>query len=263
MRQKKEQRHGMHEVGRAMQVDVDAAPEPPRDAASVIQLFTDMSATYGLINMISSFGFSHRWRRQCVDAVVLDESARVLDMMTGMGEAVRSIRKRVGSGGAVTAVDFCPAMTKRAEARYGKGGQDCPVNVVTCDVLSDALPMGPFDAVVSTFGLKTFSAEQTGALAKRVFEVLKPGGGFSFVEISVPKSRVLRWPFMLYLRHVIPVIGWVCMGNANCYRYLGRYTTAFGSCTSAAQAFREAGLEVEVRSLFFGCATILVGRRPV
>jgi len=110
------------------------------------------------------------------------------------------------------------------------------------------------ECVLSSFGLKTFSPSQLELLATEVWRIMKPGGTFSFVEISVPKRAWLRILFMFYLRYVIPVIGWMCLGNPANYRYLAKYTALYRDGASAAAAFAAAGFAVEHDDLFFGCA---------
>lgn len=42
-----------------------------------------------------------------------------------------------------------------------------------------SLPDGSLDTAVSSFGLKTFNAEQLGQLTAELARVLRPGGSFS------------------------------------------------------------------------------------
>ncbi len=225
-------------------------------------LFDEMSGTYGLVNWVSSFGFCRRWRRQCLVQVEIDGGARVFDLMTGMGELCPRIAWAVGAAGRIVAVDLSPVMCEKAR-QYCDGRLACAVDVVEANALCSNLPSGTADVVLSSFGLKTFSQDQIRQLAGEVERLLKPSGTFSFIEISVPPSVWLRTPYMLYLKRVIPAIGWLFMGNPANYRLLGVYTEGFDSCYTAASAFRDAGLETEVRSFFFGCATGLVGHKPV
>jgi ubiquinone/menaquinone biosynthesis C-methylase UbiE len=95
-----------------------------------------------------------------------------------------------------------------------------------------------------------------------VAQVLRPGGCFSFVEISVPSSRWLRWPYLFYINRVIPLIGRAFLGNPDNYRMLGTYTVAFRDCRRALAAFAGAGLVVQPASYFFGCATGVYGHKP-
>ena len=60
------------------------------------------------------------------------------------------------------------------------------------------------DFIVCSFGLKTFNETQLGTLADEVVRLLKPGGVFSFIEISVPQNA-LRPAYMFYLKKLIPL----------------------------------------------------------
>ena len=56
------------------------------DPTFVTSLFDEMARTYGVVNLVSSFGFTLLWRRQCLRSIRIDPSDEVLDLMTGMGE---------------------------------------------------------------------------------------------------------------------------------------------------------------------------------
>ncbi len=231
------------------------------DTSFVQNLFDEMSGTYGIMNLISSFGFARRWRRQCVEQIDFHKSCAVVDLMSGMGELCPNISSRIDSDSHIIALDISPIMCKAAR-RYEKGKLRCPLRVIQANALCSNLAGDSCDVVVSAFGLKTFSDIQLKQLASEVLRILKPGGKFSFVEISVPQSPWLRAPFMFYLKTLIPLLGWLLKGNPDNYRLLGIYTEAFGNCKTALSRFQCAGLEAEIRSYFFGCATGLVGQKP-
>ncbi len=117
------------------------------------------------------------------------------------------------------------------------------------------------DFVVSAFGLKTLDAGAVRRFGSEIRRILKVGGQFSLIEISFPEDWVFAPLYRRYVMSVIPLIGKLCLGDIECYRMLGVYTAAFGSCSAVAPIFRELGLEVSVKSHFFGCATSLVGRK--
>ncbi len=132
---------------------------------------------------------------------------------------------------------------------------------VVADVFDWTAPASGVDVVVSSFGLKTFNRPQLARLAERVARMLRPGGTCAFIEISMPPAALLRVPYRFYLKFVIPVLGWVLLGNPDCYRMLGIYTEAFGDSAYFAACLREAGLDVVETSHFFGCATGVRGRK--
>jgi len=229
------------------------------DENEVRRLFDEMAETYGVVHLISSFGFCRRWRRQTLEQVILPPGPAVADLMSGMGELWPSIAARTRDA-RILAIDISPEMVRRAEGNdLGKGAQ---VEVRVADVLTTEIEPESVDAVVSSFGLKTFSPAQQETLARRIAAMLRPGGSLSLTEISVPPNLALRAVFMAYLTHVVPLIGRCFLGNPENYRKLGRYTRSFGSAKGMAAALRASGLHAELRSYFFGCATGVVGSKP-
>lgn len=230
------------------------------EAHYVRGLFNEMARTYGVVNLISSFGFAAWWRRQCLSQTELPVGASVVDLMTGMGELCGPVARRIGPSGKILAIDLSPVMC--GEARSKTLRLPCPVDVLEADALAGLPPAGMADVVVSSFGLKTFSPDQQRQLAVEIWRLLKPGGRFSLLEISVPPAALLRWPYLFYIERVIPLIGALFLGNPENYRMLGVYTRAFHDCRVTAEAFRQAGFTVRETAYFFGCATGVEGIKP-
>lgn len=187
----------------------------------------------------------------------LSNTAYVVDLMSGMGELWKSLGKHLPDSARVVGVDLSPEMVRRAHRQW-----PFSTDVVIADALEWDCPPDCADVVVSSFGLKTFDREQQGVLAQRVARMLKPGGSFSFLEISVPPSATFRVLYMFYVRQVIPVVGRILLGDPACYRMLGVYTEAFGNAAHFSKCLREQGLEAVLVSHFFGCATSVRGRKP-
>jgi ubiquinone/menaquinone biosynthesis methyltransferase len=229
--------------------------------AYVEQLFERMSASYDRVNRITSFGFSTRWRRQCVQSLDLAPGMQVVDFLTGMGEAWPYILSGIGPEGHLTAIDFCPGMIQMAEQRR-KQFSGYAIELFTEDALNCSLPDDSADAVVATFGLKTFSKIQIESFASEIWRLLKPGGQFSLVEISRPDNSLLAVPYMFYLKNVIPYLGKILLGDPDGYRMLGVYTENFKNCQSIKDRFERLGFELQLQNFFGGCASSLVGRKP-
>lgn len=222
-------------------------------------LFDEMSGTYGLVNLISSFGFSYWWRKQCVEQANLTTGITVYDWMSGMGECWDGILSKVGAEGQVTALDLSTSMCQIARTRSGYE----QVTVLEGDALATGLPNGSADAVIANFGLKTFSSEQLQQLAQEMWRVLRGNGRFSLLEISVPTNPLLQALFLFYLNRLIPLIGQLFLGNPDNYRMLGIYTQAFKDCTAFKEMLEETGFEVTYHRHFFGCATSVSGHKPI
>lgn len=116
----------------------------------------------------------------------------------------------------ITGVDISPEMVRRTRREW-----NFAVEVCVADVLAWDGEAAMADVVVSSFGLKTFDREQQRRLAQTVARLLKPGGCYSFVEISVPSYPLLRALYLFYLKRVIPLMGRALPGDPECYRFFG------------------------------------------
>ena len=228
----------------------------------VAQLFNNMSATYGLTNYISSFGFTERWRKKCVNYISPHaESLVAYDLMSGMGELWPTLHNSDNDLKEVRAVDISPAMNKRA--RENSKNLPFSIEFIEVDVLENRITSESADIIISSFGLKTFNKTQLKHLAKEVFRILKPGGQFAFVEISKPEGYLLKHFYLFYLKFVIPLIGILFMGNSNDYRMLGIYTENFSGCEQFKAYLLKNGLSAKSEKLFFGCASTTWGYKPL
>lgn len=225
----------------------------------VAHLFNQMSATYGWINLITSFGFSWLWRKQCVQQLNLQADMQVYDLMSGMGECWHPLLPLLQGQGKILAVDFSEGMMQHA-AQKRKAYPD-KIELFQADLLDSTHNWPAADAVVSCFGLKTFSPSQQAQFARQLGQFLKPGSRFSLLEISVPEFRPLRLLYMFYLKHLIPLLGRLLLGNPDHYRLLGVYAERFGDARHFCTCLQAAGFQVSYQRYFFGCATGVVGQK--
>jgi demethylmenaquinone methyltransferase/2-methoxy-6-polyprenyl-1,4-benzoquinol methylase len=230
------------------------------DTDFVEGLFDRMSKTYGITNYISSFGFSEVWRIKCVASLQWKPGGDYLiyDLMSGMGECWKLIRRKTASR--IVGVDISKKMIEKSSQMTIRDGLK-NVEAIKEDVLNNNLTSGSADYIISTFGLKNFNDQQLKQLAYEVSRLLKDGGQFSFLEISVPSATILRSIYMFYLVNVIPKIGKHFANDDFSYRYLGIYTESFGNAQKFCAYLREANLNVEYVSYFFGCATGAKGHK--
>ncbi|MBD2702818.1 class I SAM-dependent methyltransferase [Spirosoma sp. BT702] len=246
-----------------MSFQAPKSPDSIYEPEFVEGLFNEMSLTYERMNTITSFGFSNRWRRQCVHELDIQPGQVVVDLMTGMGETWDYICGRMGPNGTLIGVDFSNGMLRYADLkRQRKRFATYNISIQKQNVLAGTLPAHSADHVVVSFGLKTFNNEQIQQLAQEIHRILKPGGQFSCIEVSVPRPTLLRMLYMFYLRRVIPVLGALFLGNPETYRMLGIYSQQFKNTQQASQLFQQAGLNCWPTSYFFGCASGVVGHKP-
>jgi ubiquinone/menaquinone biosynthesis C-methylase UbiE len=232
------------------------------DPNFVKAVFDRCSDRYIGFSLICSFGFTERWRRQCVAAMPAPSTgaARGYDLMAGTGEVWPHLLKRFDDIGSITAVDISSGMHRHAMARL-HAHRAHRIEFIENDVLAGDLPSESADFVISTFGLKTFNPDQHTRLAALVARVLKPGGVFSMIEASDPKGWWLRPLYLFHLKVVLPLIERIFLRGAQDFAMIGTYSTNFGDAARIAAMLRDQGLEVEFSKYVFGCATGVAGRK--
>ncbi|MBK9499076.1 MAG: class I SAM-dependent methyltransferase [Leptospiraceae bacterium] len=67
-----------------------------------------------------------------------------------------------------------------------------------------------------------YNPEQLKTLAIETNRILKPGGKFSFVEVSKPESFILKFFYGFYLGNIIPILG-------NFFKVIQLLTKCYGS----------------------------------
>jgi len=235
-------------------------PQDIYDSGYIRTLFDRMSSSYDRMNYIFSFGFSHRWRRQFLEHIPKRRTdVQIIDLLTGMGETWKHVKTRFPAS-ELTALDFSQGMLMHADKKNKKQFNNM-INLVEQDVLNPSLPDEGFDAVICAFGLKTFNREQLQALATLTKRILKPGGHFSFIEVSIPGSKILKGCYMFHLRNIVPLVGKLFLGNPREYNMLWQYTERYSNSREVAAIFSVAGLEVTYDSYFNGCATGVHGSK--
>ncbi|MBK9254624.1 MAG: class I SAM-dependent methyltransferase [Saprospiraceae bacterium] len=223
-------------------------------------LFNKMSSSYERMNLITSFGFSIRWRRQFLESFKQSNyKVEIIDLLTGMGETWNATKNKLPNSN-LTVLDFSDGMLK-----YAKRKSDLKFNneitVLQQDILNNQLPSNHYDFVTCAFGLKTFNAEQLQILALETKRILKKDGQFSFIEISKPNNKILKTLYGFYLGQIIPILGRLLLGNPEEYKMLWQYTYKFNNAKSATEIFTKTGLKTKFISYFYGCATGFYGTK--
>jgi len=205
------------------------------EAKFVAELFDNMSGSYSRMNYITSFGFSERWRRQCVEELTIQKGAIVVDLMTGMGECWKYILKKDHAVKKLIALDFSKEMIKKANQNKLKYKKQ-QIEIREENVFKNGIKSESADYVISGFGLKTFNENQ---LKKLAFEI----------------DRIL----MRNVKNIIPIFGKLLLGNPETYRMLGIYTETYKNSKSVLKIFKAQGFDVDYINYFYGCASGIKG----
>jgi demethylmenaquinone methyltransferase/2-methoxy-6-polyprenyl-1,4-benzoquinol methylase len=202
-------------------------------ARFVRQMFARIARRYDLLNRLMTLGQDLRWRREAIDRLSVQEQSVLLDLGTGTGDLALELARRFPTA-IVIACDFTPEMLEIARSR-DEGGE-------VCWVIADAnylpFPAETFEGVVSGFLLRNLPAVE--AVLGEEFRVLRLGGRVVSLDTTPPRG-LLRPLLNVYLRVVIPLLGWLFAGDVAAYRYLPLSTEAFLAAEQLAERMREAG----------------------
>ncbi len=105
---------------------------------------------------------------------------RVLDLGTGTGETLAAVLARHGG---VTAVGIDKSEGMLDAARTRLAGQRVDLAVAE---LTEPLPVGPFDLVVSALAVHHLVGPDKATLFTRVAAALRPGGRFVLGDVVIP-----------------------------------------------------------------------------
>jgi trans-aconitate methyltransferase len=139
---------------------------------------------------------SDRLRRDLVDALAPRAGDRVLEPGCGTGLVTRHL---VATGASVVAIDSSQTMLARARSR-------APAATFERRDVRDALPDGPFDAVVLGFVLHELDPEARVALLRAAAERLGPDGRIGVLEWGVPDGPSAAWRWRLVVQTIEPPV---------------------------------------------------------
>lgn len=213
----------------------------------VEHMFDSISGRYDLVNRLITFGLDIRWRRSCVSALGLPAGSAVIDLACGTGDFCRVLARRAMRP---LGVDFSAGML---------AAHNSPAPLVRADALTLPLRDASVDGATCGFALRNFS--DLAAVIGELGRVVRPGGRIALLEVSTPRSSLLRLGHSVWFNHCVPVIG-SALSDGNAYRYLPRSVAYLPDTRELAGMVRAAGFSgAQRRELAGGVAQIITATR--
>ncbi len=219
----------------------------------VRRLFSEIAPRYDLLNHVLSLNVDKGWRRKAVDLLQWGRAprGRYLDACAGTFDLALELAGRKGFQGRVTASDFAQPMLLEGAPKLVATS----VSPVCGDSLRLPFPDDTFDGATVGFGVRNL-ADLRGGLAD-LRRVLRPGGRLVVLEFTTPPNRLVRWGYLFYFHHILPVVGRVISGHPWAYTYLPESVKAFPGPRALEELFRDVGFrEAGHRLLTFGIAAL-------
>ncbi len=219
-------------------------------------MFGSIAARYDRANALLSFCLHKIWNRALVKRIA--KAAPVgdlLDLASGTGDIAFAFRKIAYAR--VTLLDFCPEML--AVARCKAGALD-GLTFQCAD--AQALPFADhsYDAATMAYGLRNVADPHL--CAQEVWRVLRPGAIWGILELTRPRSALLRFGHRLYLKTLLPLLGRWIATDGQAYRYLSSSISAFLAPAQIESMLKETGFKrVWSKPLLGGVATLIFAQK--
>lgn len=219
-------------------------------------MFASIARRYDLLNSLLSLRRDRAWRRFTVSQCRMPSSGLALDVATGTGDLARELARRY-AGATVVGVDFSPNMLALARTKLESDGR---IHLLLGDALHLPFPDNTFDCATIAFGLRNV-ASLSGTFSEMA-RVVKPGGRVVSLELTRPRSPMVRAFFRIYMLRVVPLVGGLISGKRSAYIYLPRSVFRFSTPEEVKDIMQQVGLrQVELRSLSLGLVTVHTGRK--
>jgi demethylmenaquinone methyltransferase / 2-methoxy-6-polyprenyl-1,4-benzoquinol methylase len=228
---------------------------PSKTTSPIQRMFTEVPATYELVDHVLTLGLDIVWRRRATRIAAKAGGDRWADMCTGTGETAVYLSRLAPEGTKVYGVDFSLPMMDKARQKPQAAG----IEFVEADIKALPFDDGSFDLITMSFATRNINLSRdvlTRSFAE-YYRVLKPGGRFVNVETSQPPSALVRKCFHLYVKLFVERLGQRISGARTAYAYLAGTIPRFYGAEELAQIMHEAGFEqVTFQRLLFGVAAI-------
>jgi demethylmenaquinone methyltransferase / 2-methoxy-6-polyprenyl-1,4-benzoquinol methylase len=222
-------------------------PHVEQKARAVRSMFDGIAGRYDLVNRIMTFGLDIWWRRRAVRALSLPRASLVLDLACGTGDFCREL-----AHAGIRAVGFDFSYGMLAAARTA-------APLVQADILTLPVAGARADGVTCGFALR--NVVDLKALFEEIARAVRSGGRIALLEVSEPRSRILRWGHAIYFNKIVPFIGGL-LSNREAYAYLPASVAYLPPRDELLNMLHAAGFPDARRiSLSGGVAQLLVGTR--
>ncbi|MBT9550025.1 MAG: class I SAM-dependent methyltransferase [Hydrogenophaga sp.] len=219
-------------------------------------LFDDAAPGYDTAESLTGLGSGAWYRREVLMRMGLKKGMTLLDVAAGTGLVTVPGVELVGPEGRVIALDPSPGML--AELRK-------KVAVETLEGYAEAIPLP--DAQVD-FVSMGYALRHVGDIHKAFAEylrVLRPGGQVCIMEISRPRSRLLRGLLSFHIAVLVPLLARLTGRHADVKRlwvYYGDTIEAALDPDTIQEALRRAGFADVACSVSLGIFREYTGHKP-
>ncbi len=221
-------------------------------------MFDRIAHRYDFLNRALSFGRDVAWRKRMRRHLPTGRPLAVVDLATGTADQLLFLLDGPATIGKAEGYDLSEQMLAEGRRKIAAKGLGDRVTLHTGDAMVIPREDASADIITISFGIRNVEDVPTALADMR--RVLVPGGRLLVLECSLPENRLMRRLYLLYFRHVLPVLGGWVSGDAHAYNYLNRTVETFPCGEAFLELMRGAGFQnAKAEPMTFGVATLYVG----
>ena len=224
------------------------------------KMFNRISARYDLLNRLLSLGLDLSWRRRLCTYLPDKPDLKLLDLATGTADVLITLAENAPRLTEGVGVDMAARMLDIGRRKIIKKNLDKRLTLRTANANKIPFEAETFNCTTIAFGIR--NVDDPLVALQEMRRVLRPGGRSLILDFSFPKNPLLRAGHLLYLRTVVPALGWLLSGEYAAYKYLNETIEQFPYGEEFCELMRRAGFSrVSAHPQLFGVATIYQGER--
>lgn len=226
----------------------------------VIDMFNEIAPKYDKLNGALSFGIDKYWRKEALKSIRKYNPKQILDIATGTGDFA-ILANKILKPDRITATDISVGMMSVGREKVLLNGLQDIIHFEKQDSAELTYFENTFDAVTVSFGVRNF--EHINMSFKEILRVLKPGGVFIFVELTVPEQKPIKELYNTYTKYGMPVIAKVLSTEQRAYEYLPESIAAFPQGREMMLILQKNGFtNIRLRRFTLGAATLYTAEKP-
>lgn len=230
-------------------------PKPDLSREDVWKMFDRISPTYDATNRVISLGMDQRWRKKIANHFPEGDDLHLLDLATGTGDQIIALMEKSHQLSRATGIDLAEDMLEIGKKKLSMEPYKDRIEMQRADAQELPFSDSQFHVATMTFGIR--NVPDVSKTLREIQRVLKLGGRLLLLEFSIPSFFLIRIPYLIYLRYILPKVGKWMSKDPHAYAYLNKTIETFPSGQAFLDLLKEAGFSKAKRhSLMLGSVTL-------
>lgn len=219
------------------------------------EMFNQISSRYDFLNRILSLGLDVGWRQKLVRLLPQREGLRIVDLATGTADVAITLAQDAPQVIRVDGIDMAQQMLAIGRVKVAEKQLNDKVILTHADAQELPFDDGSFDVATISFGIRNVPVLTKGLM--EMYRVINNQGKILILEFSMPANPIIRLGHVVYLRFIVPILGYLFSGNYKAYKYLNQTIEQFPYGERFCHILNQVGFtDVKMHPLLFGTATI-------